>query len=596
MVRISAGYGRLYINGDDRRRALGLPGATPHPRTGAVQLSLTLESLRALRTRLEIDKQQMAALCTPDVLRWARAAGKMEQQVNALHARLATGWRKPFPWQDTEGNRPPFEHQVVMATVADELDGVAFVCEMGTGKTRAAVEVMHAKLNRGELDAVLVTCPKGVMGTWEREVRMWTGRTTVRLDGTVRARRAILEALNPLALRPGTPRIYILNFEALHDLKETIIALARRLKLGFVPDECHRIKNPQAQVTVAAMEIAQRVPWRLILGGTPVSNSALDVWSQWYVIDFGTTFGANYVQFRREFFDENPYTNVVTAHREALNEIGLRLRRRGLRYTKAECLNLPPKLYESREVEMAPDQRRAYEELEANLVAWLRAGAPVGEITRFMPADADEDIGPDWRQLNVGDKYATAANQLVAILRLTQITSGFVNTEDGSTHEFRTNPKLDALVEVIDANIDQQQIIVWARYSHDISQIMLHFRHLNPVRIDGSVTGRQRDEAERKFQAGESRLLVGNPAAGGVGLNLQAASLAIYYSQDYSLINRAQSEDRCHRSGSERHNRVTYIDMLCRGTIDETIRQALIEKKRVADVVVDLRRALGVEG
>jgi SNF2 family DNA or RNA helicase len=79
-----------------------------------------------------------------------------------------------------------------------------------------------------------------------------------------------------------------------------------------------------------------------------------------------------------------------------------------------------------------------------------------------------------------------------------------------------------------------------------------------------------------------------------VGLNLQAASIACYYSLGYSLIDRLQSEDRCHRSGSEIHNRVLYVDFLCENSIDPVVRNAVAEKKEVAEIVVDLKRAIGI--
>ena len=104
-----------------------------------------------------------------------------------------------------------------------------------------------------------------------------------------------------------------------------------------------------------------------------------------------------------------------------------------------------------------------------------------------------------------------------------------------------------------------------------------------------------RDEAERKFQAGEAKVLVGNPASAGVGLNLFQASVALYYSQGYNLEHRAQSEDRCHRSGSEIHDSVTYIDLSARGTVDEAVRAALAGKLELAEAVVELRRNIGME-
>jgi SNF2 family DNA or RNA helicase len=596
-IKIAAAYGRLYVSGSHKHLLHGLPGATVHEKTGSVQLSLTLETLRAMRQKLGVSKETMASFCAPDVLRWAKAAGAVERKVTDLHRRIADGYRADLPWADTVGGadgqpRFAFDHQQVMATVALELDGCAFFCEMGTGKSRAAAETIQAKMQRLDIDIALVVCPRGVMNTWERECKTWTPDLhPVQLRGSIADVRRVLDSRWEVGM-PHT--VLILNYDKLHAVKDEIVRLMQTRKVLFLLDEVHKCKNPQAQVTQAAMEIARHAAARLALTGTPVTNGIEDVWSQMYIVDLGVTFGANYVQFRREFIKESgPYGWDRQPVDGALDAVGQRLRMRGLRYRKEDCLDLPPKVYETLEVEMTPEQKAAYDEMKAFLIAWLKEHEAQG------PADADEDQGPvQADDPNDERRVATAANQLVAILRLTQITSGFVITEAGLPHWFEPNPKLNAVDELVREHVrNGRSVIVWAHYTNDIDCIMRRLADLNPVRIDGTQSGPRGDaerlEAEQSFQSGRARVLVGNPAAGGVGLNLQRASVAIYYSQNYSLVTRLQSEDRCHRAGSEVHNRVTYVDLVCAGTIDDAIRAALAAKKDVADAVVDLRRAIG---
>jgi SNF2 family DNA or RNA helicase len=604
-IKVTAAYGRLYVTGPHKHLLRRLPGATEHDRTESIMLSLTLETLRAIRTTLGVTQQQMAAYCSQDVLRWARAAGEQERQLLDLHRRISDGYRREFPWQDKRAGtlvgreptadeiekgqviltphgwtwtyRVAFDHQKVMATVATEFDGAAFLCGVGTGKTRAASETVQAKIASGEIDYGLVVCPKGVMKTWERELKNWTDLTPVLLRGAVRDRRAVLGAYTSGAMDArGT--VFILNFDALADMQEALSMFMDRRKTMFVEDEMHRLKNPNAAQTQAAMELARHAAARLGQTATPCANGAHDVWSQWYTVDLGVTFGANFMQFKREHFADSydGFSIDPVDGENTLNRIGKALRLRGLRYRTEDCIALPPKSYEVLEVEMTEPQKRAYREMEEYLITWLRGGATM------------ENGAP-----------ATAANQLVAILRLTQITSGFIGREDGTTHFFDPNPKMDALEELVREQVtDGRSVLVWAQYRNDIETMMRRLANLSPSRIDGTQQGTrgeaEREEAERRFQAGETKVLVGQPGAGGVGLNLQAASVAIYYSQGYSLINREQSEGRCYRSGSDIHNHVTYFDMIVTGTIDDVILAALQSKKDVADAVVDLRRALGV--
>lgn len=903
-IKISAAYGRIYVSGPGFRTAYRLPGAAINDRRKWIELSLTLETLRGLRKLMGVSPQMFARYCTPEVLAWAKAAGKSERLVNQLHTKLATGWRMDFPWTDNAGGRdgkyrPPFDHQKVMATVACSLEGSAFLCDMGcvdadteylapdgwhriseyrggyvaeyrpdigsirfvepieyvklpcaemihfqsecgvdqmlspehrmllvnrhtlgyketraeeleanlladrnamrdwrlpttfkwdnnkngislsdaeirlqvavmadghfpsdvstgtrctvrlkkerkiqrlrqllveagveayereakpdgfvafsfsaplrtklydaywwkandhqrriiadecthwdgtfrkaeaveffstvktnadfiqfcfastgrsaslsfssdlytvhasadrnlkqlnpqnvarvsstdgfkycfrvhrtfllfrrngcifpsgnTGKTRAGIESLRHKLETSEIDVGVVFCPRGVMGTWRREIAMWSNGFTVvpLIDISVKERANILDSYQTPG--PGSKRrIFLVNYDVVYLLEKNILNLAKRMKMGLLLDEAHRIRNPQAKVCKSSLHIAAAVEWRLAMTGSPILQGAHDIWSQWYVVDLGITFGANNAQFRREFFDASPYDFHLDPKPGALEEIGKRIRKRGLRYTKADCLDLPPKVYETMEVEMSPDQKRAYKEMEAVLVARLSGQTTAQDYSSFFAFEESE------RDDENDERVVTAANQLAMILRLTQITSGFAPDQDGQIHDFLPNPKLDALEEIVEENIGSQQIIIWARYRHDHDEIAKRLARFQPKIIRGGTSTADREDIELGFQEGRYRLLIGQPAAGGVGLNLYAASLAIYYSQGYSLEQRMQSEDRCHRSGSEIHNRVTYIDLVAKGTVDEVIVDALAGKKDVAAVVVDLKRAIGM--
>lgn len=611
-LKITANRGRLLVSGPGHRVARKVKGAIYQEKKNVVWLSLTLDSLRRLRKAAGVSAAQLARWCAPEVLAWARAAGKSESLVDEVHRRLENGWRETFPWQDLRAHtaapptaperdtytdehgvrrwsyRTPFDHQEVMATVASLLDGTAYLCDMGTGKTRAAVEALSAKLRANTLDLVVVVCPKGVMGTWERECMNWSDvPLTERLTGRVTKRGERLEELRASIRGLGLANVVVVNYDVLYLLEDDLTRLFKGKRVGFILDEGHRVRNPQAKVTKAAMRLATVATWRLHMTGTLILQGAQDVWSQWYVVDLGVTFGANWVQFRGEFFDESEYDHSIDPLDGALDEIGMRLRRRGLRYRKDDCLDLPPKMYQTIDITLTPQQQRAYREMEEWLLARLEEGGALPVLEGDWEYSEVEGGG------GVEDgPVSTAANQLAMILRLTQITSGFLPDETGTLHRFSPNPKLDALAELVSEQIGSQQIIVWARYREDVRAICERLHRYNPLTIDGSTPQTKRDEAELLFQRGECRLLVANPAAGGVGLNLQAGSLAIYYSQGYSLEHRLQSEDRCHRSGSQIHEKVTYIDLIAQDTIDVIVRQALSDKKEVAEIVVDLKRML----
>lgn len=624
-LKISAAYGRLYVAGPGYRVARNLPGAAEDEKKGRIELSLTLETLRELRKKTGKTPQEFAAFCEPSVLGWAKAAGAAESRLAELHARLESGWRMDFPWADTRANtrapdnapddqtylnylsdpghvgeiegrywtyRNPFAHQQVMATVACNIDGVAFLCEQGTAKTRAAIESIQWMRRNGRIDIAIVVCPKGVMRTWRKEVPLWAPglEAAVLIDMPVAQRR---EQIQQWANGGRMPDIVVLNYDVLHLLEDAILDLMAKRRVAFVPDEGHKLRNPQTKTSKAGMKLAQYAKWRMLLTGTPILQGAHDIWAQWYVVDLGITFGANFVQFKREWFEENPYEMTLDPKSDGtLTEIGMRLRRRGLRYRKEDCLDLPPKLYEVAEVEMTPEQRKAYRQMEEDLIARLTEMAEGRDTSHWFSPEPSEI--EDAEGIETG-RVATAANQLAMILRLTQITSGFVNTSEGEIHRFQPNPKLDGLVEMVNEQVAAgHQILVWARYREDNRAIRERLQREGVPHgfIYGGVTTRDRERYEDGFNSGELRVLVVNAASVGMGANYQAASIAHYYSQGYSLEQRLQSEDRCHRAGSERHRSITYVDWQMKGTIDEVIVAALADKKDVAEVVVDLKRML----
>lgn len=580
--KIESGYGRLYVSGPHAQRVAGrMPGAALNKDREAIELSMTLETLRALRERTGESKAQFAVHLAEPVMRWAKYAGETEKAVKDLHVRMAAGYRTDLPWEDYRAHTPapqwaeerdvytddegvrrwkyrtPYAHQMVMGTAACELDGVAYLCQVGTGKTRSGSEALAYKFRQGVIRYAVVVCTKNAMGTWCRQLPEWTGMQAIRLDGSAAKRKQLIR-------EAPEGSVLVINYEMLHKLKDE---LAKLVGLGVILDEMHRIKNPQAQMTRAANALALKAVWRVGMTGTPVANGAQDVWSQWYFVDLGLAFGANYVQFKREFFTDNPYTMKLDPVAGALDEIGMRMQLRGLRFRKADCLDLPPQLWRTDEFDMTPAQARAYKEMAEQL------------LTQF--SDDPEDA-------------ASAQTQLVAYMRLAQITSGFVPHDAGHLVRFDPNPKLDLLVDLLTDELAQEQVLVWAWFRPDQAAIMdvLRRKGLDPIFMGSGKKGVDNDAAEDAFQAGKHRILVTNQASGGESRTLTAASTSVYYSQNFSLLLRDQSEGRNHRPGSERHNSVLYIDLHAKNTIDGIIRSAHLNKAETARVVVDVRRHL----
>jgi SNF2 family DNA or RNA helicase len=218
------------------------------------------------------------------------------------------------------------------------------------------------------------------------------------------------------------------------------------------------------------------------------------------------------------------------------------------RVTKEEVLDLPPKLYTKRYVELTPEQKRVYMDVRDEAIALLGSG-----------------------------ELVTAPLAITRLLRLHQVTCGYIPTDDGVVRTFEKNPKLESLVDACRHLYDQT--IIFCRFHHDIDSIMGRLG-AGAVRYDGRTSNDERAKSKDRFQAGDAQFFVANSAAAGTGLTLTAARNVLYYSNSLKLVDRLQSEDRPHRIGQT--HPVTYVDFVAPGTVDVKIVAALRNKLEIA--------------
>lgn len=250
---------------------------------------------------------------------------------------------------------------------------------------------------------------------------------------------------------------------------------------------------------------------------------------------------------------------VVVGYRE-LDKLHDMIQPLSTRLTKEQAgLNLPPKLYQRLVFDLAPEQRRVYEQLRKEYMVELDNGVLI-----------------------------TAAIAMVRILRLQQVACGYLpNPENPDAEPILVpkgqNPRLAAFMDWLE-DIGSQQAIVWCRFTHDVDLIT---RELGPprcVRFDGLVNEKEKAQALDLFRSGKRQICVAKAASMGMGLTLVNSSISFYYSNTFSLLERLQSEDRQHRPGQ--HNPVTYVDLVADGTVDLKILRSLRENNEIASRVV----------
>jgi len=462
----------------------------------------------------------------------------------------------------------PYAHQLEALKQSYNKEYYAFFMEMGTGKSKVLIDEIGGYFLQGKIDSALIIAPKGVYRNWER------GEIPTHLPDeipyTVAAWRAPSEMtkddkkkLKDIIYPNKTLRILLMNIEALSGsvgIKYVTQFLHKNRTLLAI-DESTTIKTPTASRTKNAIKISKLAKVRRIMTGSPVTKNPLDVYAQLEFLSPNITrqnywaFKSRYaVMVRRNFGTRS--TNLVVGF-QRLPELNTIIDQYSYRVLKEDCLDLPEKIYTTRTISLTSEQVKAYEEMR-----------------RFNITEMD-------------GKTMTSLSTLAALIRLHQITCGHVTFDDGDTKEIKSN-RMNELLNILE-EVDGK-VIIWANYRFDIKKIQQtlseKFGSDSVATYYGDTKDRDRQDIVEKFQDKNSSLkyFVGNPSTGGYGLTLTAAHTVVYYSNSYDLEKRMQSEDRAHRIGQV--NKVTYVDMIAEGTVDEKIVRSLRSKIDIASEVM----------
>lgn len=463
----------------------------------------------------------------------------------------------------------PKQHQIEAFNKAHNKENFAYLCEMGTGKTKMCIDDMHALYEAKTIDAVVVIAPKGVYANWLNELETHSPKYQAILWNSAKtSNKSYLGDLSQFCLTPiNGLKYFIINVEALSRPGKALTFLTNFIKMNncaIVIDESTCIKNPKAKRTKAIIQLRPLAKARRILTGSPVTNSPLNLYSQFEflskrILGYSSFYGfrADVAIMKQMNLGTRTFNVVQGYDKEALYRITKRFEPHAALYKKSECLDLPEKIYYKRYVELSDEQRKDYNQLAEELMITID-----------------------------NEPLLTVNNVLTKIMKLHQIACGFLNYEEG-IKEYNST-KFDELENTIDEM--SGKIIIWSTYIHNLKQIEKLIQEKYPddnyVMYYGDVDQASREDAIEQFQNNPNcRFFIGNPQTAGYGLTLTAAENEIYFSNSYDIEKRQQSEDRAHRIGQTKS--VNIVDIVARDTVDETILKSLVTKKKLQDIVVE---------
>lgn len=483
---------------------------------------------------------------------------------------------EPFKFGEFKHKVTPMAHQEKTFLETRELKRYGLFWEMGCAKTKPTIDTAAWLFLKGEIDGLLVISDKGAYRNWtdtEIPIHMPDNipyRQAV-WKSTWTSKKAEAQTNQLLVARDNVLDIVVMNVEAFAREKAQAFAAAfLENHYGMiVVDESDSIKTITSKRTQAIIQLRDLAEYRRILTGTPITNSPLDIYAQAEFLEQGLL-GESFVLFTAQYAirildmsirGAKPHYKIIGY--QNINQLNERVKAWSSRLLKTQCLDLPPKIYDVRYVEHTPEQKKMYKELkETALTEW--AGGML-----------------------------TVTSALTCLMKLHQINCGHVKLnplsedEDAPCVEIPSN-RINELLYVLKQT--SGKVIIWATFQKDFELIgkALSEEYGAGSWVDyyGLTPENQRVVNIGKFRTTpEVRFFVSNPATGGRGITLVEADYAVYYSYNWRLAFRLQSEDRNHRKGQTKP--CTYIDLCTHNTIDVRIRHSWKVKKDLASCVLD---------
>lgn len=464
-------------------------------------------------------------------------------------------------------NNDSWNHQLQAYHFAQEIPSTMFYMGMGTGKSKVVVDIVI----NNQYKRVLIIAPKSVLTVWPKEFKKHGGDYCPAVlpltKGSVKKRKELTETFFNRADLIGRTKVIVANYESVWrppfgPLTEVVNGKKKKINDGWliekgnfdliVCDESHRIKAPGSKTSVYISKLGDTVEKRLCLTGTPMPNCPLDIYGQYRFLDKGI-FGTSFVRFRSRYAITRPIgvnAQMVVGYQNQ-DELNAKIYQIAYKAGR-EVLDLPPAIHTTRDVELSPKTMKIYKELENDFYTWMEEKA----------------------------QEVTITNALVKLLRLQQVCSGFVTTDEKEII-ITGSEKQDVLIDTLEDLEPREPVVVFCRFRHDLESV--HRAGLATKRTVAELSGSFNQLQE--WQDAEYDILAVQIQAGGIGVDLTRACYCIYYSVGFSLGDYEQSLARVHRPGQDRTTFYTHI--VAAGTVDAKVYEALDKKKKVVESILE---------
>lgn len=439
------------------------------------------------------------------------------------------------------------DHQGDALRKAARYDRRGYFHDTGCGKTLLSLEIY-----RHHQVKTLVICPLSLIeGAWFEEIR--NRYPDIDAGNLWQAKKRSINKFNEALAK----KLCIINYESFRTIDKIL------MRAGFdmaILDESARIRNSKSSTAKKMIEFCDNVQYVYELSGVPAPNSILEYWTQVRILD-PIIWGKSFYKFRTKYFYPCGYGGYTWEVKKEFKDKLIEDIRTVAEYVnKEDVLDLPERTESMRIFQLSAKERQCYKDIKQELITILDDGEAI-----------------------------TAPNAVTAIMKLRQVSSGFLLSDD-KIYDLG-NSKLKELIALLE-DLGSKQVIIWTQFQYEARVIWdaLTEKGLSSDILNGTIPEKQKQATLKEFKNGNSQYIICHPKSVGFGHTLVNCSEAVYYSSSYSFEDVYQSKDRIYRYGQTK--KCSYYYLIAEKTIDLIILRAIQKKEKTGQAILDyLKRA-----
>jgi SNF2 family DNA or RNA helicase len=458
----------------------------------------------------------------------------------------------------------PFPHQETIFRKAVCRKKFGIFAEQRTGKTMTTIGIMDWAVKKDNVKRILIICPTTVIGSWLNQIEYYSN-LRYKIFSITGCKDEV--KLNQLVWKNCEAEIVVANYQATWRKLEEFKYFDPNM---LILDESHNVKNGQSNQHKAVYYLSKSIPWKLLLSGTPISNSPIDIFQQYKIMD-PTLFGSNKSRFidqycimdprfPRKFRKYKDLAGFTEIYKLAMYRVQL----------KDVIKDMPSDLNKFYEVSFSKKEQKIYDTMKDDALLELKAGTVSAPIA------------------------------LSKLLRLHEICGGFLPVKEldswdedlqtlltGKMEYYQvTSAKLSLLYEVLMEIVEKdpdEKFVIFHRYKPESDGIIevLKTAGIKYKKLSSEMTVEQRTTSIEEFQNNpEIKAFVTPSSIGGVGIKLSIANTTIFYSTDFSSINYEQAKARTR--DLSKNKPILHIHLIIKNTVDKYIYRMLEKKLNIS--------------